>query len=68
MRARTASIAEAVNPSSSATVLVFENTWAAPFASAVRHSGGRLVATGRIPVKALLAAIEVDAEEESEEI
>jgi hypothetical protein len=63
-----ASIAEAVDPSSAAAVLVYENSWAAPFASAVRHSGGQLVATGRIPIQALLAAIEVDAEEESEEI
>ena len=62
------SIAEAVNPSSTAAVLVFENTWAAPFASAVRHSGGQLVATGRIPVQTLLAAIEADTEEEGEEI
>lgn len=63
-----ASIAEAVNPNSAAAVLVFENTWAAPFASAVRHAGGQLVAAGRIPIQALLAAIEADAEEESEEI
>jgi len=41
---------------SSAGVLVFENVWAAPFANALRRGGGQLVASGRIPVQALLAA------------
>ncbi len=53
-------VAAAVEPGSSAAVLVWENLWAAPFASAVRRSGGQLVASGRIPVQALLAAIEAD--------
>jgi hypothetical protein len=57
-------VADAVEPGSSAAVLVWENTWAAPFASAVRRSGGQLVASGRIPVQAILAAIEEDDEEE----
>jgi hypothetical protein len=57
-------IAAAIEPGSSAAVLVWENTWAAPFASAVRHSGGQLVASGRIPIQALLAAIEADEQEE----
>jgi hypothetical protein len=43
---------------SSAAVLVYENVWAGPFASAVRRGGGQLVASGRIPVQALLAAAE----------
>src|SRR3954447_14493488 len=47
-------LAEAIEPSSSAAVLVWENRWAAPFGAAVRHSGGQLVASGRIPVQALL--------------
>ena len=47
--------AAAVEPNSSAAVLVWENTWAAPFASAGRHSGGQLVASGRIPVQTLSA-------------
>ena len=59
-------IAQAVDPGTFAAVLVFENTWAAPFASAVRRSGGLLVASGRIPVQALLAAIEADDEENEE--
>jgi hypothetical protein len=54
------SIAEAIDPGSSAAVLVWENKWAAPFGAAVRHSGGQLVASGRIPIQALLAAIEAD--------
>src|SRR5689334_13019633 len=52
--------AEAVEPGSSAALLVWENRWAAPFGSAVRHAGGQLVASGRIPVQAMLAAIEED--------
>ena len=56
-------VAAAIEPGSSAAVLVWENTWAAPFASAVRRSGGQLVASGRIPVQALLAAIEDDESE-----
>ena len=61
------SLAAAIEPGSSAAVLVWENTWAAPFASAVRRSGGQLVATGRIPIQALLAAIEADEQEEAAE-
>ena len=45
-------------------MLVSENKWAAPFGSAVRHSGGQLVASGRIPVQAMVAAIEADDEPE----
>jgi hypothetical protein len=61
------SLAAAIEPGSSAGVLVWENTWAAPFASAVRRSGGQLVASGRIPIQALLAAIEADEKEEADE-
>ncbi|ELB90014.1 hypothetical protein Rwratislav_26684 [Rhodococcus wratislaviensis IFP 2016] len=55
-------VAAAIDPGSTAAVLVWENTWAAPFASATRRAGGQLVASGRIPVQALLAAIETDEE------
>jgi hypothetical protein len=48
-------------------VLVWENAWAAPFASAVRRAGGQLVASGRIPIQALLAAIEADEDVEDDE-
>ncbi len=44
-----------------AAVLVYENLWAAPFGAAVRHAGGQLRAAGRIPVQAIIAAIEADA-------
>jgi len=43
---------------SSAGVLVYENVWAGPFAAALRRGGGQLVASGRIPVQALLAAVD----------
>jgi hypothetical protein len=59
----TAEAAEALEPGTSAALLVYENSWAAPFASAVRRSGGQLVANGRIPVQAFLAAL--DAAEEA---
>jgi hypothetical protein len=43
-------------------VIVWENRWAAPIATALRRSGGQLVASGRIPVQAILAALDaVDA-------
>jgi hypothetical protein len=58
------SAAAAVEPGSTAALLVWENAWAAPFGSAVRHAGGQLVASGRIPVQALIAAVEADLEEE----
>jgi len=56
-------VAGALEPGSSAGVLVYENRWAAPFASAVRHAGGQLVASGRIPIQALIASFEADEEE-----
>ncbi len=48
----------ALEPGTSAALLVYENRWAAPFATAVRRSGGQLVASGRIPVQAILAALD----------
>ena len=50
--------AAALEPGTSAALLVYENRWAAPFASAVRRSGGQLVASGRIPVQASPAALD----------
>ena len=47
-----------LEPGSSAAVLVYENTWAAPLAVALRRSGAQMVASGRIPVQALLAAVD----------
>ncbi|GAA0929163.1 hypothetical protein GCM10009549_51940 [Streptomyces thermoalcalitolerans] len=48
----------ALEPGSSAAVLVYENTWAAPLARALRRGGAQMVASGRIPVPALLAALD----------
>jgi len=49
---------EALLPGSAAAVLVYENVWAAPFASALRRAGGQMVSSGRIPVQAILAALD----------
>ena len=49
-----------LEPGSSAAVLVWENVRLAPFGAAVRRSGGQLVATGRIPTQAILAAMDAD--------
>ena len=56
-------LAETIEPGNSAAVLVWENIWAAPFGTAVREAGGQLVASGRIPTQAVLAAIEADEKE-----
>lgn len=50
--------AGALDTSTTGALLVFENRWAAPFATAVRRSGGQMVANGRIPVQAILAALD----------
>ena len=47
-----------LEPGSSAGILVYENRWAAPFAAALRRGGAQLVASGRIPVQALLASVD----------
>jgi uncharacterized membrane protein len=47
-----------LEPGTSAALLVFENSWAAPFVAAVRRSGGELVASGRIPAEDILAALD----------
>lgn len=54
-------LAAAMDPGSVAGVLVYENVWAAPFASAMRRAGGQLIANGRIPIQAIIAAVEADA-------
>jgi hypothetical protein len=59
-------IGKVLEPGNVAAVLVYENSWAAPFASSVRRSGGQLVADGRIHTQALLAAVE--AEDETEKV
>ena len=53
-------LAAAMEPNSTAGVLIWENLWAAPFASAARRAGGQLIANGRIPIQAIIASIEAD--------
>jgi hypothetical protein len=53
-------LAAAMEPGSVAGVLVWENRWAAPFASAARRSGGQLIATGRIPIQAIAASMQAE--------
>jgi len=59
-------LAAAMDPGSVAGVLVYENLWAAPFGSAMRRAGGQLIANGRIPIQAIIAAVEADAALEAE--
>jgi Family of unknown function (DUF6325) len=61
-----AQLAVAMEPGSTAGVLIWENLWAAPFASAARRSGGQLIADGRIPLQAIIASIEADEETDEE--
>ena len=53
-------LAASMDPGSTAGVLIWENLWAAPFASAARRAGGQLIADGRIPIQAIIASIEAD--------
>ena len=55
-------LAAAMDPGSTAGVLIYENLWAAPFAAAARRSGGQLIANGRIPIQAIIASIEADGD------
>jgi hypothetical protein len=53
-----AEAAAVIDPGCVAAVLVYENTWAAPFAVALRRTGAQFVASGRIPVQAVLATLD----------
>ena len=53
-----AAVVDALEPGSTAGLLIYENLWAAPFASAVRRAGGQLVASGRIPTQQLLTVLQ----------
>ena len=50
--------ASVIEPGNSAGILVYENLWAAPFAAALLESGAQLVASGRIPVPDVIAALD----------
>jgi hypothetical protein len=59
--------AAALDPGTAAGVLVYENVWATPFATALRRSGGQLIASGHIPVQALVAALDsLEADEHAD--
>ncbi|HPE14052.1 MAG: hypothetical protein H6524_12335 [Actinobacteria bacterium] len=57
------SMAEGLDPNSSAMVVVWENTWASRLAAAVRGSGGEVISYLRIPRETVVAAIEALEEE-----
>ena len=59
-------VGKALEPGSVGAILVYENSWAGPFGSAVRRAGGQLVANGRIPTQALLARMEASQETDRE--
>lgn len=61
-----AHLAEAMENGSTAGVIVWENRWAAPFASAARRAGGQLIASGRIPIQAIAASLEADERDDCE--
>ena len=50
--------ASAIEPGSTAGLMIYENRWAAPLATALRRGGAQMVAGGRIPVQAILAALD----------
>ena len=50
--------ATAIEPGTAAALLIYENTWAAPFATALRKGGAQLVASGRVPIQAIVASLE----------
>jgi Family of unknown function (DUF6325)/FG-GAP repeat len=53
-----------LEPGTAAAILVYENSWAAPFATALRRTGAQLVDQGRIPINDIIARLdELEAEE-----
>jgi len=50
--------ASLVEPGNAVAMLVYENTWAGPFVSAMREAGAEVVASGRIPAEDVVAALE----------
>ena len=50
--------ADAMAPGTVAALLVYENSWAAPFVAAARNSGGEVIAAGRIPATAVMEALD----------
>jgi hypothetical protein len=52
-------VVEAMEGGTAAIMIVFENTWAAPFVNAVHRNGGRLIAYERIGAQDLLDALDL---------
>ena len=64
-----AEAASVLMPGRIGAVIVYENAWAAPFATALRRAGGEAVAGGRIPVQDILDTLDaIEAVETTEEV
>jgi hypothetical protein len=50
--------ASVLEPGSASLLVIYENLWSVPFSVAARRAGGQLVASGRIPVQAILAQLD----------
>ena len=50
-----------LKPGAAAVIIVYENTWAGPFAAAMMRAGGQVVAFDRIPVTEVIGALEAAA-------
>ena len=61
-------LGEVLAPGSVGAALVYENLWAAHMGAALRHAGGQLLASGRIPIQALIAAVEADKAPVAQEV
>jgi hypothetical protein len=48
----------ALEPGAAAAIIMYENTWAAPFATALRKGGAQLVAAGRIPINDIISRLD----------
>ena len=50
--------ASLVSPGSAVGLLVYENTWAGPFVTAMRNAGAEVLAGARIPATDVIAALD----------
>jgi hypothetical protein len=53
-----ATAAAVMSPNSLGLMVVYENLWSLPFATATRKAGGQLIAQGHIPIPAIVAALD----------
>ncbi|RHA40099.1 DUF6325 family protein [Cellulomonas rhizosphaerae] len=47
-----------VDPGDAVALLVYENTWAGPFVTAMRGVGAEVIASGRIPADTVIAVLD----------